>query len=524
LSPAGPRLTPAQLDALAEVGEERRARAGETLFAIGDHDFPFLAVIDGQVAVVDAGREEIARFGPSEFVGETSLLTGQTAFLTAVALEPTHYVAVERERLRGLLFDDGSLSDLMLSTFTARRERLQAIHGLGVEIIGPQSSQATRRIVESIRANRIPFTWRDPDEDVDAAGVVAGLDKSQLPLVRLPGGAELNAPSVAQLSQALGVGRTLQRREEVDLVIVGGGPAGLAAAVYGASEGLETLVIEAHALGGQAGTSQRIENYLGFPGGITGAELTGRAAVQAFKFGARTATPYRGISLEPHERRLLLELDEGHTIVARTVVLATGAEYRRLPLENLSDYEGISVFYAAGPPEGQLCAGSRVIVVGGGNSAGQAAVWLSRNGSLVTLLHRRRDLDETMSDYLIQELARFGVQVRDQSEVVELRGANGHLNSVTLKSGERVPASFLFLFLGARPCSEWLDGTVATDDSGFIETGSAVGGAALLETSVPGVFAAGDVRSGSTKRCAAAVGEGAMAVQLVHAHLASGLD
>jgi thioredoxin reductase (NADPH) len=242
--------------------------------------------------------------------------------------------------------------------------------------------------------------------------------------------------------------------------------------------------------------------------------------VQARKFGARTATPYRAAALEPGNGRHILRLEEGQEIAARAILLSTGAQYRRLPVEGLSEYEGLSVFYAAGPPEKQLCGASRVGVVGGGNSAGQAAVWLARGGALVTLLHRRADLRETMSDYLVRELERYNVAVRDRSEIAELHGDAGLLEAVTLKDAERMPLSFLFLFLGARPCTEWLGDAVSRDDDGFVLTGTAIGSEHLLETSVPGIFAAGDVRSGSTKRCATAVGEGAMVVQFVHGRLA----
>jgi thioredoxin reductase (NADPH) len=323
------------------------------------------------------------------------------------------------------------------------------------------------------------------------------------------------------LSRALGIGRELAPREEVDLFVVGAGPAGLGAAVYGASEGLETLVVDGTALGGQAGFSRRIENYLGFPAGISGSELTSRAVTQARKFNARLATPYRAIALEPGNGRHVVRLDEDHEIAARAVLLATGAQYRRLPVANLADYEGISIFYNAGPPEAQLCGAERVAVVGGGNSAGQAAVWLARGGALVTLLHRRADLRETMSDYLVRELERYGVAVRDRTEIAALHGTGGQLEAVTLRSGERLPFSFLFLFLGALPCTDWLGDAVKRDDHGFIVTGPAAGADNILETNVPGVFAAGDARSGSTKRCATAVGEGAMAVQVVHAYLAT---
>jgi thioredoxin reductase (NADPH) len=307
--------------------------------------------------------------------------------------------------------------------------------------------------------------------------------------------------------------------ETHDLVVIGGGPAGLGAAMYGASEGLDTLLVEGTALGGQAGTSRRIENYLGFPAGISGSELTTRAITQARKFGARTATPYRAVSLEIGDRRHTVYLEENREVAARAIILATGADYNRLPVENLAEYEGVSVFYAAGPPEAQSCGAKRVGVIGGGNSAGQAAVWLARGGALVTLLHRRADLRETMSDYLIHEVERYGVAVRDRCEIAELHGTDGELEAVTLKNGERVPFSFLFLFLGATPCTEWLGGTVARDDKGFVLTGADAGADGLLETSVPGIFAAGDVRSGSVKRCATAVGEGAMVVRFVHERL-----
>jgi thioredoxin reductase (NADPH) len=306
----------------------------------------------------------------------------------------------------------------------------------------------------------------------------------------------------------------------VDLLVLGGGPAGLGAAVYGASEGLNTLVIESTVLGGQAGTSRRIENYLGFPAGISGTELTSRAVTQARKFDARTATPYRAEALEPGDRRHLVRLEGDHEIVAKAVVLATGAEYRRLPVSGLEDYEGLSVFYAAGPPEAHLCGGQRVGVIGGGNSAAQAAIWLARGGALVNLLHRRADLAETMSQYLIDELDRYGVAVRAGSEVVELYGEGGMLEAVTLTDGTRLPFSFLFCFLGASPCTEWLGDTVARDEDGFVLTGSDAGADGLLETSVPGIYAAGDVRAGSIKRCATAVGEGAAVVRFVHERLA----
>jgi thioredoxin reductase (NADPH) len=505
-APGSPLLSPSQLALLRDAGEERTAEAGDTLYRVGDRTYPFIAILEGEVAIVDAAGNEIVRHGASGFLGEVNLLSGQTVFLTAVVTQPLRYIAVERDALRDLLFENEPLSDLLLSTFIARREALQQVKGLGVEIVGPHSP-ATMRLVDFVRANRFPFTWRDEPTDGD------------VPLVRLPGGVELRGPTGGQVSRALGVGRELAPREEVDLIVVGGGPAGLAAAVYASSEGLETLIVEKTALGGQAGTSRRIENYLGFPAGITGNELTSRAVIQARKFGARPATPYRALSLEAADGGYLVRLEDEHEIAARTVLLATGAQYRRLPVEGLADYEGLTVFYAAGPPEAQACGAQRVAVVGGGNAAGQAAIWLARGGALVTLLHRRADLRETMSAYLVHDLERYGVAVRDRSEIAALHGADGRLDGVTLTDGSHLPFSFLFLFLGGVPCTDWLGDEIARDEDGFVLTGTAAGADALLETSLPGVFAAGDVRSGSTKRCAAAVGEGSMAVQFIHARL-----
>jgi thioredoxin reductase (NADPH) len=504
---------------LAEHGEERTAEVGERLFKIGDESYPFIAIVEGEVAVTDAGGGEIVRHGASGFLGEMNLLSGQTVFLTAVVTEPMRYIAVDREVLRRLLFEDGSLSDLLLSAFVERRELLQQREGIGIEIIGPRESSETRRLLDFARHMRLPHSWVVPEESEEAAALVERLDPAEIPLVRLPGGGELRGPTNGELSRALGIGLELGQREEVDLLVVGGGPAGLGAAVYGASEGLDTLVIESTVLGGQAGTSRRIENYLGFPAGISGTELTSRAIAQARKFGARTATPYRARALELGDDRHVVKLDEGNEISARAVLLATGAEYRRLPVPDLDRYEGISVFYAAGPPEAQLCGAQRVGVIGGGNSAAQAAIWLARGGALVTLLHRRANLGETMSNYLIDELERYGVAVRDRSEVSALHGEEGRLEGVTLVDGVELPLSFLFLFLGATPCTDWLGDMVARDPHGFVLTGPEAGADGLLETSVPGVYAAGDVRAGSIKRCATAVGEGATIVRFVHERL-----
>ena len=520
-APATRVLSSTQLATLAEHGEERTAAVGDRLYEIGDHRYPFIAIIEGEAAVLDSAGREIVRHGASGFLGEINLLSGQTVFVTTVVTRPMRYIAVDREVLRRLLFEDTSLSDLLLNTFVERRELLQQRDDVGLEIVGPRDSTDTRRLLDFIRSQRLPHSWID-DPNSEAPDALAPLGTTvELPLVRLPGGAELRNPSNGELSRALGIGSTLEPREEVDLLVVGAGPAGLGAAVYGASEGLLTLIIDSRSLGGQAGTSRRIENYLGFPAGISGTELTSRAASQARKFGARIATPYRAQALEPGEERHVVKLDGGSEVAARAVLLATGAEYRRLPVEGLDSYEGISVFFAAGPLEGHLCGGQRVGVVGGGNSAAQAAIWLARGGALVTLLHRRADLHETMSQYLIQDLARHGVAVRDRSEIAELHGGGGELRAVRLTDGAELPFSFLFLFLGAQPCTEWLGDVVARDDHGFVLTGSDAAAGGLLETSVPGVYAAGDARAGSIKRCATAVGEGGAVVRYVHERIAT---
>lgn len=521
--PPSPLLSDTQLARLAAIGEERTAETDEVLFSAGDTGNPFMAILEGQAAILDDHGHVITRHPTRGFIGEMNLLTGQTAYLSAVALTPMRYIAIERERLRQLMFDDAQLGDLILGELIARREALQEIDGIGLEIVGPRSSEPTRRMLEFARRSRLPHTWNEIYEAGDFGAPAPNVAEisGEYPLVRLPGGMELRNPTDGEVLRALGIGRELQAVEDVDVVVVGCGPAGLGAAVYAASEGLDTLVVEGTAVGGQAGTSRRIENYLGFPAGISGNELTTRAIIQARKFGARTATPYRAVKLATGTERHVITLDSGQQVSSRAVVIATGADYRRLPVAELAQYEGISVFYAAGPPEAQRCFGTRVGVVGGGNSAGQAAVWLARGGALVTLLHRRADLRETMSDYLVLELERYGVSIRDRSEVAALHGEDGELSSVSLKDGEQLALSTLFLFIGASPCTEWLDGTVQRDRDGFVLTGTPAGAINPFETNVAGIYAAGDVRSGSIKRCATAVGEGANVVSLIHGHLAA---
>ncbi len=397
---------------------------------------------------------------------------------------------------------------------------LQQYEGIGIEILGSRGSAKTREIVEWAKRARLPYTWHEPEESEATAEALSALAPYELPLVRLPEGSELRGPSTGDLSRALGIGLELDEREEVDLLVIGGGPAGLGAAVYGASEGLDTLVVESTVLGGQAGSSRRIENYLGFPAGISGSELTSRAVTQARKFRAPdgdAVSRARARAGRRPSRRTPGRRSRGVGPRRRP------CDRRRVPspsrLRSSRRTRGCSRVYAAGPPEAQLCAAQRVGVVGGGNSAAQAAIWLARGGALVTLLHRRADLSETMSHYLIDDLERYGVSVRDRSEVRELHGVDGRLEAVTLDDGSRLPLSYLFLFLGANPCTDWLGDTVRRDGTGFVLTGSGAGADGLLETSVAGVYAAGDVRAGSIKRCATAVGEGAAVVRFVHERL-----
>jgi thioredoxin reductase (NADPH) len=529
-------LSESQLATLAAVGEERTAAAGDVLYTVGDLRYPFIAILEGEAAIVDGAGNEIIRYGPSGFLGEISLLTGQTVYLTALVIQPLRYIAVDRDALRQLLFDDAPLSELLLSTFMARRESLQTIEGIGVEIVGPRSSEPTRRMVDFARRNRVPYTWRDPEhsEDATAAGLIEGLRPDELPLVRLPGGTELRAPSMGEVSRKLGIGLDLAAREEVDLVVIGGGPAGLGAAVYGASEGLDVLVIESNSPGGQAGSSSKIENYLGFPTGISGQELAGAAYAQAQKFGADVMIARNATHLTCDRKPYAIEIDGASRISARAVIIATGAQYRRPLLDNAPQFEGNGIYYGATFVESQLCGGEEVIIVGGGNSAGQAAVFLAATARRVYMLVRAAGLADSMSRYLIRRIEENPlIELRTCTEIVGLEG-DGHLERVrwtNLSTGESEtrPISHLFMMTGAVPNTQWLKGCVALDDKGFIRTGpdltrDDLSRAAwplprtpgLLETSLPGVFAVGDVRYGNIKRVASAVGEGSIAISLVH--------
>jgi thioredoxin reductase (NADPH) len=532
---AYPRLSEDQLAALAATGEERPTAAGEILFREGDVDYDFFVVLQGSVALVagDANHPPIAVHGARRFVGELGVLLGQPAFYTAKVVESGRVLRLPIDRSRKLLGEDPVLGDVLLRAFLQRRSILIGL-GVGLRIVGSCFSLDTRRLLEFVARNRIPHRWQDLEEDAEAEQLLTrlGVPPEDTPIVLL-GDRLLRNPSNADLARVLRLGAPAPRRALSDLVVVGAGPAGLAAAVYGASEGLETIALEAVAAGGQAATSSRIENYLGFPSGLSGAELAERARLQAQKFGATLTVPGEVTGLARRDGHHVLELAQGPAIEAQTVIIATGVSYRRLPVPALSRFEGLSVFHAATIIEARACVGDPVAVVGGGNSAGQAALFLAQHANGVRLIVRESDLSEHMSRYLVERIERTpAIEVRLDAEIRDALG-DTELKALVVentRTGERrkIEARALFVFVGALPCTTWLGDEIALDAHGFVLTGPAAARAAgdprdclLLETSRPGVLAAGDVRSGSIKRVASAVGEGAMAVRLVHEHLAS---
>jgi thioredoxin reductase (NADPH) len=535
---AFPDLSDSQLEMLYRVGAERVVEAGDVLFRPGETNYDFIVVLEGRVAVVDdfgsAGESVVVEHGPRSFLGEYNLLAGLPPLFTAVVRESGRVLVVPLAGLRAVIGNEPSLSEIILRAFLLRRAILIADR-VGPKIVGSRFSADTHRLLEFAARNRIPHSWVDVERDpaVEELLRVAGVSVEETPVV-LWGELVLRNPSNQELARALGFVPAPDYRDVYDLVVIGAGPAGLAAAVYGASEGLSTLTLESVAIGGQAGTSTRIENYLGFPAGLSGAELAARAAVQAEKFEARPTYPCEVVGLEPRDGLHLVRLADGDDVTARAVIVATGARYRRLELERLEEFEGTGVYYAATVAEARMCAGNVVAVVGGGNSAGQAAVFLAAKTRHVYMLVRRAELAETMSRYLVDEIARHDrIELLTQTEVVELHGDDG-LEGITLADREngarrRLDVRALFVFIGADPHTDWLEGSVGLDRAGFVLTGIDVvedsdhpGGRPRLplETSRAGVFAAGDARSGSIKRVASAVGEGSMAVRFVHDHLA----
>ena len=540
---AFPSLTDEQIETLAAYGQRRPTREGDVLFRQGDPDCDFFVILAGRVAIVEGcGSDErvISVHGPGRFLGELNLLTGQAVFVTAVVREAGEVLAVPVPRLRELVTHDSSLGDLILRAYLIRRSMLISL-GAGLRIVGSRYSPDTRRLREFIARNRLPHRWIDLEDDRQADALLAhlGVAPNETPVVILSGDKVLRNPSNTELARAIGLKVPSTPRAVVDLVVVGGGPAGLGAAVYAASEGLTAVMLEAVATGGQASTSSRIDNYLGFPSGISGSELAERAEVQARRFGARIDVPAKAAALEVSDGYYTIRLVDDSTVVTRTVLIATGARYRKLDVPRLEEFEATSVYYAATDVEAQMCRSDPVAVVGGGNSAGQATIFLARHAPIVYLLVRGDDLRKEMSVYLVDQIERCpNVEILYHTEVRELIGRDS-LEAIVVednRTGERrkIEARPLFVFIGAEPHVGWLGDQLALDSRGFILTGRdaardpAVAVFAdtgsppsFLETSRPGVFAAGDVRSGSIKRVAAAVGEGAMAVRLVHEYFSN---
>jgi thioredoxin reductase (NADPH) len=537
-----PRLDAARIDVLSTYGARRRTEAGEVLFGEGDERYDFFVVLEGKVAIYHGygtdNQELIAVHGPGRFLGELSLLTGQAPFFTAVVVEPGEVLVVPVARLRELVTHDATLGDLILRAYLIRRELLIGL-GAGFRIVGSHFSPEARRLREFAARNRLPHRWIDVEDDGAAEALLRslGIGPQEMPIV-IWGREVLRNPSAGELARRVGLKVPELPVDVVDLLVAGAGPSGLAAAVYGASEGLDTVGIDAVATGGQAGTASRIENYLGFPSGISGAELAERATLQAAKFGARIAVPAEAVSLRRENGHYVVGLDDGDEIATCALVIATGVRYRKLAVPGIEPYEGVSVFYAATLAEARVCRNDPVVVVGGGNSAGQATVFLSRYAEEVRLVIREEDLATSMSRYLADRIGRIeNVEVVPHADVRDVV-ANGALKAVVvedMRTGgrEALPGRALFVFIGAEPHTGWLGEEIALDPGGYLLTGHDVPRVVaegdewdgierpplLLETSLPGVFAVGDVRHGSIKRVASAVGEGAMAVRLVHEHL-----
>jgi len=537
---AFPKLTEEQIRQLARYAgaSTKTFHAGEALFHAGDRDPKFFVIKSGELEIIDVTGDQpktIRVQGPGDFTGDVGHLTGSPKVVSAIARSDCEVYEMSEAELRKVLNQDPELSDLILQAFIARRQLMrESPEFTGLRVIGSRYSRDTFRIRDFLAKNRVLFTWLDLEGDPAVKQVLQqfGVTEADTPIVACAHCLVLRNPSNRELAEKIGIRRPLEHTV-YDLAIVGSGPAGLAAAVYGASEGLNTIVLEHTAPGGQAGSSMRIENYLGFPTGITGSELAGRAVLQADKFGAHISVPTPVTKLTFDKAYSILELEGGENIVAKCLLIATGAEYRRLEVEDCSRFEGTGVYYAATPNEVQMCRGSDVVLVGGGNSAGQAAVYLSQNVRKVFLLIRGDDLCKSMSSYLAHRIVNTpNIEILRCTEVIRMNG-DGHLSSVEIlnkTTGEKktLPTAALFSFIGATPRTDWLPSEIEKDEKHFVRTGIELGNSRhwtlkrqpfLLETSRPGVFAAGDVRSGSVKRVASAVGEGSMAVQFVHEYL-----
>jgi thioredoxin reductase (NADPH) len=525
-----PRLGDEEVARLARFGEPRSYRAGEAVAVVGEAGSGLFLVLSGRIEVSreEGGRaESIVTHERGNFMGELSGLSGRPYLVNAIALTDAEVVAIAPERLRALLIAEADLGERIMRALILRRMGLIET-GAGPIIVGAEANADVLRLTNFLRRNGHPYRQLDPENDTCAQTLVERFQiaPEQLPIVLCLQGQLLRNPSEDQLARCVGLVGTLDPDRLYDAVVIGAGPAGLATSVYAASEGLSVLTIDCRSFGGQAGASARIENYLGFPTGISGMALMGRAFNQAQKFGAEMAIPDEAVKLECGNDPCHLSLATGERVTARCVVLATGARYRRLEVDGLDQFEGSSVHYWASPLEADLCADEEVVLVGGGNSAGQATVFLAGRARRVTLI-ARRPLSQTMSQYLIERIeAQPNIDVVIGCEIAELRGADEMLEEVSWRdrsSGTltRRPARYLFSFIGAEPNTDWLRSSgIKLDERGFVLTGEEVGADFPLETSRRGVFAVGDVRASSVKRVAASVGDGAQVVAAIHAYLA----
>ena len=534
-----PTLTPAQIARIAAHGSMRPVRGGEVLVEAGGQPVPFFVVTAGRLEIVrNPGPAEtlVAIHAPGQFTGEVNMLSGRRSLFQARAAEPGEVIELDHESMLALVQTDPELSEIFMRAFIFRRLELIA-HGLGdVVLIGSVHSPGTLRVREFLTRNGHPYAYIDLDRDPDIQTLLDQFHvvAADVPVLICRGELVLRNPTNEEIAVCLGFNDAIDPALIRDLVIIGAGPAGLAAAVYGASEGLDVLVLESSSPGGQAGASSKIENYLGFPTGISGQELASRAYTQAQKFGAQLMIAKGAKRLACARKPYAIEIDDGPRVPARTVIIATGAEYRQLSLPNLSQFEGAGLYHGATFMEAQLCAGEEVVVVGGGNSAGQAAVYLAQTARRVHVLVRSDGLAETMSRYLIRRIEdNPAIVLRARTEITALEG-DDHLERVSWRDDqvgtiETHNIRHVFVMTGATPSTGWLEGCVAVDAKGFIKTGPDLSkedlAAArwplarapyLLETSLPGVFAVGDVRGGNIKRVASAVGEGSIAVAFVH--------
>jgi len=532
-----PVLTPEQVARVAAHGRSRKVQRGEVLIEAGQLDSPFLVVDDAELEVVGPASEQlITTHRHGQFSGELNLLTGRRGFATIRVSEPGRVIQLTRDELLALVQNDGELSEIFMRAFILRRVALIA-RGIGdVVLLGSGFSPGTLRVKEFLSRNGHPYTYVDLDRDDGVQELLDRfhVDASDVPVVICRGEFVLRNPTNQEIAECLGFNEGIDETRIRDVAIIGAGPSGLAAAVYAASEGLDVLVIEANSPGGQAASSSRIENYLGFPNGISGQELAARAFTQAEKFGAQLMIAKGATRLACNRKPYVLEIEHGARVPARTVIIATGAEYRNLPVDDIARFHGAGVYYGATPLESQLCRGEDVIVVGGGNSAGQAAVFLSQSARRVVMLVRAGGLAESMSRYLIRRIEQIPtIDLQTHCEITAVEGT-AHLERVRWRDAEsgsesQEPIRHVFVMTGAVPATRWLDGCVALDDHGFIKTGPDLThddllaakwplsrAPHLLETSLPGVFAVGDVRGGNIKRVASAVGEGSIAVAYVH--------